>query len=406
MEDTAEIKTVVPPKVQRGFETTRRKLMETLNQFAFMRVTVVTFPPCTMRTGTHFQGEAIEVFPGKHSRSSPRTAFFSRFARGQGFNILGSLQLVDTPMGATHSTSIPQIGDILIGSLVDGKKGGKIAHELRGWSNNAKPLLELARIVQFGSRMSEKELANLLRQPGSSSAAFFLRLNPSLAPSSPERQAAEKSMRAIDDVWALARIVCFSKLDEDKTLKTSFNYVDIIDTLAMKFGDETLMDAWAKVRPEQYVPELAHASTYASVYSAPAAWAPPLPAAGPGWGAAPPQWAPSAAPLPAWALQQSQPAAPAWSAAAAGGSAAGVVYQWTAPPQTTFVPTSPAYEPRSPTGPVPNPTSPAYQPTSPVYPPASPVYHPASPAATAGTAAQTSASSPKTPSGDGLRDDD
>jgi hypothetical protein len=398
MEDTAEIKTVVPPKVQRGFETTRRKLVETLNQFTFMRVTVVTFPPCTMRAGTHFQGEAVEVFPGKHARSTPRNAFFSRFARGQGFNVLGSLQLVDAPMGTTHTTAIPQIGDILIGSIVDGKKGGKIAHELRGWSNNAKPLLELARIVQFGSRMSEKELANLLKQPGSSAAAFFLRLNPSLPSSSPERQAAEKSMQSIDDVWALARIVCFGKLDEDKSLKTSFNFVDVVDTLAMKFGDEALMDAWSKVRPEQYVPEAVVAaphSIYSSAYAAPA-WSPPPPAmAPPQWTPPPPApaWGAAPAPLPAWAVQAQQPP---WSAAAAGGGPSAVVYQWSAPQQaattTTFVPTSPVYPPKSP----------AYQPTSPAYNPTSPSYNPTSPHQTGGF----SPDSPKTPPGDGLHDDD
>jgi len=379
MADTAEIKTVVPPKVQRGFEVTRRKLVETLSAFTFMRVTVVTFPPCTMRTGTHFQGEAIEVFPGKHSRSAPRSAFFSRFARGQGFNVLGALQIVDAPMGMSHSTAIPQIGDILIGSLVDAKKGGKIPHELRGWSNNAKPLLELARIVQFGSRMSEKELANLLRQPGSAAAAFFLRLNPSLPPSAPERIAAEKSLQSVDDVWALARVVCFGKLEDDASLKTSTNFVDLVDTLAMKFGDEALMDAWATVRPEQYNPAVVVAPhpVYAQVWSPPAE-AGHASAAGHAW--APPAWAPSApaawappAPAPAWTP-------PPWAAQAqpaAAGGGGGVVYQWSAPVAPSspkFQPTSPVYQPTSPAAY--NPTSPSYAPTSPRKAPASPTSPP------------------------------
>ena len=394
MEDTAEIKTVVPPKVQRGFEVTRRKLVETLGSFTFMRVTVVTFPPCTMRTGTHFQGEAIEVFPGKHSRSAPRTAFFSRFARGQGFNVLGTLQIVDTPMGASHSTAIPQIGDILIGSIVDAKKGGKIPHELRGWSNNAKPLLELARIVQFGSRMSEKELATLLKQPGSAAAAFFLRLNPSLPPTAPERIAAEKSLQSVDDVWALARVVCFGKLDDDPTLKTSTNFIDLVDNLAMKFGDEALMDAWAKVRPEQYHPELSVA-VHHPVYAQPMWAAPPPPAdvggasaAGPAW--SPPAWA-APAPAPAWAAPA--PAPPAW-AAQAHPAGAGVVYQWSAP--------APA-----PHAVVYHPSSPVYQPTSPVYAPKSPAYNPTSPAAAyQPTSPKAAPASPKTPPDDGLANDD
>ena len=380
MADTAEIKTVVPPKVQRGFETTRRKLVETLAAFTFMRVTVVTFPPCTMRSGTHFQGEAIEVFPGKHHRTAPRTAFFSRFARGQGFSVLGTVSIVDAPMGPNHTTAIPQIGDILIGSLVDAKKGGKIPHELRGWSNNAKPLLELARIVQFGSRMSEKELAALLKQPGSAAAAFFLRLNAALPPSAPERVAAERSLQCADDVWALARVVCFGKLDGDASLKTSASFVDLIDGLAMKFGDEALMEEWAKVRPEQYNPalEVAVAHDYSHVFAA-GGGAPVWPAPAPAW---------AAGPAPAWAAPAPAPAAvpPAWAAplhaAAGGGAPTGVVYAWSAP----------AAAPPSPV----RPSSPRYNPTSPVYAPTSPVYAPTSP--------KDGPATPKTP--EGLADDD
>lgn len=364
MADTAEIKTVVPPKVQRGFEVTRRKLVETLNQFTFMRVTVVTFPPCALRTGTHFQGEAVEVFPGKHARASPRTAFFSRFARGQGFSVLGVLQLVDAPMGLSHATAIPQIGDILIGSLVDAKKGAKIPWELRGWSNNAKPLLELARIVQFGSRMSEKEIANLLRQPGSAAASFFLRLNPTLSPTAPDRVSAEKSVQAVDDVWALARIVCFGKLDEDTSLKTSFNFVEVVDTLAMKFGDESLMDAWAGVRPVQYNPsaEFAAPPSSSSVYAA-SPWT-----AQAAWPAPQPAWSP-----PAWAQpKQASTSVPVWAAP----QTSGVVYQWTAAPSTSANPTSPATG-FVPSSPVVGPTSPVYAPTSPAYMPTSPTSSPA-----------------------------
>jgi len=359
--DTAEIKTVVPPRVQRGFEATRRKFAETLGQFCFMRVTTVTFPPCSIRVGTHFQGEAVEVFPGKHHRGAPRTAFFSRFGRGFGLNLLGFVQLVDAPLGTSHSSAIPQVGDILIGSLTEAKKAAKIPWELRGWSNNAKPLLELARIVQFGSRMSEKELANLLRQPGSSYASFFLRLTP--APRGAEHVVAEKSVLVMDDVWALARVVCFGHLKEDTSLKTSTDFVTLVDGLAMRFGDEALLEAWAKVRPEQYSPDTAPPAVAVMPQYVPYVHAT--------------SWAANAAG--AGAVSQAGGPPAAWSSAWAGAAPAAanpVVYHWQAPqsvtPPTEYVASSPVYAP----------TSPVYAPTSPTYAPTSPAYAPTSCAAT------------------------
>ena len=378
MQDTAEIKSVVPPKVQRGFETTRRKIAEALSQFTFVRVTLVSFPPCALRTGTHFQGEAVEVFPGKHHRGAPRTAFFSRFARGHGMNLLGCVQLVDAPLGVAHSSAVPQVGDILIGSLVEAKKAAKIPWELRGWSNHGKPLLELARIVQFGSRMSEKEIAQLLKQPGSSAAAFFLRLNASLPPQAAEKTCAQQSIQYADDVWALARVVCFGHLQDDSSLKTSINFVSLVDTLAMRFGDESLVEEWSKVRPEQYSPE--HSVAASSVYTQQVFQQIPQPQHPNPWGPVPMQ-ATTPAAGPAWSLAAP---VPVWAAAPTQVSAApGVVYHWKPPvadpsgkEASAFQPTSPVYHP---TSPVYKPTSPVYGATSPVYRPSSPAYNPTSP---------------------------
>jgi hypothetical protein len=359
----AEIKTVVPPKVQRGFEITRRKLVETLSKLTFMRVTMVTFPPSALRTGTHFQGEAEEVFPGKFQQRKGRTAFFSRYARSQGLNILGTFQVIDAPIGLNHSSAIPQIGDILVGSITETKKG-KIPYELRGWSNNAQPLLELYRISQYGTRMSEKELIGLLKQPGSAAAKIFLRLNRNLSQS--EKQLAEKAVQAQDDLWCLARIVCFGRLEEDKTLNTSKGFVEIVDNLAMKYGDEELLDEWTKVRPEQYDPETSYVhqqqqSMYMQqqqpVYQQPMLnmfqnYSQP---------------------------QISQPANVNWNTSG-NWNPKDVIQQarlaLTEATTQEFAPTSPKY---APTSPVYNPTSPKIQPTTPPYYPTSPTYNPSSP---------------------------
>jgi hypothetical protein len=131
--------------------------------------------------------------------------------------------------------------------------------------------------------MGEAELKNLLKQPASLSANMYLRLNPAM----PEAQktAAQKSVDAQDDLWCLARMVCFGKLEEDKSLKISKPYVELVDGLVIKYGDEEMLEAWSKIRPQEYVPEApsygmyggGYGTSYAPVYSfAPNSFAPPL----------------------------------------------------------------------------------------------------------------------------------
>lgn len=326
-----DLKPLVPPTIQKGFEATRRRLVEALQQVSFVKICVVTFPESTVRAGQHFQGEAVEVFPGR-THAQPRTCFFSRFGRGFGSSqILGSFSLIDCPFDVAHSTAIPQIGDILIGSLSPAKKG-KIPFELRGWSNNAKPLLELARVLQFGTRMGEHELKNLLKQPASASANMYLRLNQNMPEA--HKAAARKSVEAQDDLWCLARMVCFGKLEEDKTLKISRPYVELVDALVIKYGDEEMLEAWTKLRPQEYSPEPENYGGYgAPVFS----YTPPAPEyAHPAYAYAP---APAYAP----------PSAPSYAPPSASAHA---------PAPFSSTPTYPSSPPDSP-------KSPAYAPSSP-----------------------------------------
>jgi hypothetical protein len=247
---------VQPPVVRNGFPESRRKLLEILSQLTFMRVSVVTYPPDTYRSGTHFQGDATEIFPGRTSgHQHPRIAFFSRYGRqtGTGLNVLGGFTLIDSPVGGHHNSSTPQIGDILVGSLMPAAKG-KIPFELRGWCNNAKPLMELCRIVQFGTKMPEDEVRRCLRQPASESAYALLRLSASSL-SQQETLHATKASNAADDFFCMARVVCFGKLEERTDLKLSRPFVELVDSLAMRFGDEQFIDDWSKVRPKEYKPQ-------------------------------------------------------------------------------------------------------------------------------------------------------
>lgn len=237
------------PEILRGYESARRKVVETLSNLNFARVVSIIQMPPKVGKDPIFQGEVEEVFCGKNSRVAARHAFFSKFLRNtMGVNVLGCFTLVDSAMGPDHSSSIPNVGDILVGSFVSASQRGKLPFEFKGWCNNGKPLLELLRILQFGSRMSKDELHMLLRQPASVTANFALRLQEKfLKPH--ERSEAQKSSLAQDDIWVLARALCFRELEQDDKLKLSRPHFDILTQLAMITLDETLLDDLQGIMP-------------------------------------------------------------------------------------------------------------------------------------------------------------
>lgn len=246
----------VNPEVVHGFEVSRRKVVEALSNMNFAKiVSIVQLPNKLDPSEPHFQGEVEEVFASKH-RTAPRHAFFSRFARNtQGVSVLGCFTIVDTPMGTCQASALPQLGDVLVGSFVEAGRKGKIPFEFKGWCNNGKPLLELLRVLQFGTRMSSKELHTLLRQPASITASFALRLNANTSAS--QRRHAQKVSQCVDDIWNIARALCFKDLSLDESLKTSVSHWDMMTQLAMVTLDEEFLDYLNKIKPasEMFVPD-------------------------------------------------------------------------------------------------------------------------------------------------------
>jgi hypothetical protein len=244
---------VQEPEVLRGYESARRKVAETLANLNFARVvSVIQNTSRSNRGDFMFQGEVEEVFCGKHGRHAARHAFFSKFTRNEsGVSVMGCFNLADTPMGTAHLSSVPQIGDVLVGSFVTATAKGKLPYEFKGWCNNGKPLLELMRILQFGSRMSKGELHTLLRQPASVTASFALRLQAASLGST--RIVAQRAAEAQDDIWLLARALCFRELDIDPKLKLSKPHFEILNQLAMTTLDEEMLEDLQKLAPP--VPE-------------------------------------------------------------------------------------------------------------------------------------------------------
>lgn len=239
------------PDVVHGFETSRRKVVESLTNLSFARiVSIVQLPNKIDPMEPHFQGEVEEVFASKH-KMHVKHAFFSRFSRNtQGVSVLGCFSLVDTPIGTSHASALPQLGDVLVGSFVEAGRKGKLPFEFKGWCNNGKPLLEFLRVLQFGTRMSAKELHTLLRQPASITAAFVLRLN-SKSMSTPQLRHANLASQCVDDIWNIARALCFKELSPDDSLKLSKPHWEMMTQLAMNTLDEDFLEKLNEIKPEE-----------------------------------------------------------------------------------------------------------------------------------------------------------
>lgn len=135
------------------FDVARTNLCELLTNLSFVKVVAI------QKNGTAYTGEAVELFPPK------RLAFFDKFGRTRGFLSVGPMTLTQAPMGFDHPSSVPSVGEVLVGTLVPNARKSHLSMVLRGWSSDAKCLSELYRLVKFGTKKSELENRSLLLQP-------------------------------------------------------------------------------------------------------------------------------------------------------------------------------------------------------------------------------------------------
>jgi hypothetical protein len=144
----------------------------------------------------HWIGEAIEVPVGHSEKEAPKNVFFDKFGRCRGPLKVGPITLVQCPQGADHPTSVPVVGELLVGTAIANQRvKSHLQYVLRGWCSNAKPLWELFRMVRFGTRMTEAKIRDLLIQ-----------LPCMMTFCSPEM----KVFR--DEIYMLARMVLFGNL--------------------------------------------------------------------------------------------------------------------------------------------------------------------------------------------------
>lgn len=148
------------------FPNARKKLDEILKCYSFCKVTEIVHVPSKDGRPSFYHGICTTI---KNSRfnTNCEKVFFDKGGRLRyNSNLeIGPCKLLDAAWGREHSTSLPQIGDIIVGVLEDNlKQSNKLSKVMRGWSRNGKILLELSRIVEFGTSMHEYEIDKLLTQ--------------------------------------------------------------------------------------------------------------------------------------------------------------------------------------------------------------------------------------------------
>jgi hypothetical protein len=336
-----------PPPAASSFNGARRTLHELLSSITFVRVISIT----NSMTPTHFSsisssstpapyhGEAEEIIGGPQKNNKPRKIFFSGYSRQSnlGYSLGGCVTIVDSPLGADHISGVPQVGAILLGSVVSSSKAkARCPFELKGWCNNAKNLIDLHKIVQFGTRGGEAETRVLLRQPAVETAVEYassMALCETFTLNAAQKRLCLAAAGVADELDCLARIVLYGKLDCLLQPCLRLGGRDpraFVETLSIVLRDGKILQEYYKIAPpivcSYEIPKQTTIPSSMSLTLPPHPFAPHSPA-----------------------------------------------YEPSSPP---YVPSSPPYVPSSPPY---VPSSPPYVPSSPPYVPSSPPYVPSSP---------------------------
>ena len=212
----------VPTKT---FPAARAKLNEILKAFTFLKVSEITKLEAKGNRGEFYHGIGVICSNSRYSgNEKTQRVFFDKGGRLRHNATLdvGPCKLIDAAWGKDHFTSMPQQNDIIVGVLEENTRAGgertgnRISKVLRSWSRHGKIIMELSRLVEFGTTSSEMEIRNLLYQnecamaeQASASLAIGGGTNDTYA-LLPDR--VKKLSSSADDFWMLARIVLWGTL--------------------------------------------------------------------------------------------------------------------------------------------------------------------------------------------------
>jgi hypothetical protein len=200
--------------------------------------------------------------------SSSERVFFDKGGRlryNATFDI-GPCKLMDAAWGRDHPSALPQIGDILIGVLENNSGGpskSRIPKVIRSWSRHGKIIMELSRMVEFGTGLTEFDARSILRQNECDMVEQVAKSVPLLGANiTPITRSGGSSA---DDFWMLARLILWgnvrplvvlhsmqtsikckieptsAELIASSELKLSCSAYDFLSGLAFKLEDSDLL---------------------------------------------------------------------------------------------------------------------------------------------------------------------
>jgi hypothetical protein len=194
----------------RTYPAARAKLNEFLKSFSYVKVVEVNQLPAKDGRPAFFHGVGLTQSNSKFGGKSEQV-FFDKGSRLRHSSVIevGPCKLIDAAWGRDHSSANPQVGDILIGVLTDNvKPKSRITKCLRSWSRHGKIIMELSRMVEFGTHMSEIDVRAILRQGESALAATALLRETQAIHCLHLRNASSST----DDFWILVRIILWGNL--------------------------------------------------------------------------------------------------------------------------------------------------------------------------------------------------
>lgn len=139
---------------QQTYDDARKTLTDLLSNLSFVKVVSIQ-----KNAAGAYTGEASDLF-------KKEMVFFDKFGRSRMNLTIGPITLVQAALGFDHPSSMPSVGEILVGTSVGNTRKSHLTSVLRGWSSDAKPLFELLRILKFGTKKSEFDNRSLLIQQG------------------------------------------------------------------------------------------------------------------------------------------------------------------------------------------------------------------------------------------------
>jgi len=269
-------------KAAPSFAVARRALFEILSQYCFGKIIELVEMPATDTRLSFFHGKVLIVNNSyftttsnantrnqNQNQSKPEQLFFDKAGRQKSMISIGPMKLIDTVYGHGHKNSVPQLGEILIGLKVENtneKRSKTQPYIFRSWSMNGKVMLDLFRMVQYGTKMSDLEIRPMFRQGAGAVAQKMIDASKDSLPFE-QKVSMCKCVKAVDDIYIVAKLTLWgnmrlltvlhclqtdstlkqnqtateAEIDAASDLKLSANALEFVQGISQKLNDDSIM---------------------------------------------------------------------------------------------------------------------------------------------------------------------